>query len=166
MGYIDAYVSCHPTGVPELYAIRAGKFPKLTKRLIAMYEAAMAGTKDARCKHIDSLLDVCGSLHMVTDALEDYPVPECEGNPMKLDCPCCKGFKHSGICSHVLAINHILQKFNVRYHLAPLGQRTEKGKCKGRAKAPPKALTRVPQREKTESDEEAEQLIACGAKGH
>ena len=81
-------------------------------------------------------------------------------------CPCCKGFKHSGICSHVLAINHILQKFNVRHHLAPLGQRTEKGKCKGRAKAPPKAVTRVPQREKTESDEEAEQLIARGAKGH
>ena len=41
---------------------------------------------------------------------------------MKLDCPSCKSFKHVGICSHVLAVNHIMQKFNVRYRLSELSK--------------------------------------------
>ena len=41
---------------------------------------------------------------------------------MKLDCPSCKSFKHVGICSHVLAVNHIMQKFNVRYRLRELSK--------------------------------------------
>ena len=49
-------------------------------------------------------------------------MPECEGNPAKLDCPSCKSFKAYGICSHVLAVNHILTKFNVRYRLAELSK--------------------------------------------
>ena len=141
-----------------------GKFPKLTKRLIEMYEAALTGTKDARIKDINTLLDVCGSMYMVCGEVEDYGVPECEGNKARLDCPCCKGFKHDGICSHVLAVNHILKRFNVRYHLLPLGKRTDKKK-KGPEKAPPKALKRVQQREPDSSDEEEERALTLGQEG-
>ena len=121
-----------------------GKYPKLTTRLIDMYEAALNGNKDPRIKSHETLLDVCLSLHKVVEADEAYGVPECEGNPCDLDCPGCKGFKHSGICSHVLAVNHILEKFNVKYQLAEIGKKTDKG-TKGKSKAPPKALTRIPQ---------------------
>ena len=123
-----------------------GKYPKLNARLIAMYEAALNGNKDPRIRDHETLLDVCLSLHKVVDAEEVYGVPVCEANPSELDCPHCKGFKHSGICSHVLAVNHILTKFNVKYHLAEIGKKTDKG-TKGKSKAPPKALTRIPQKQ-------------------
>ena len=82
-------------------------------------------------------------MHVVCEPREFYPVPTCEGNPAQLDCPACKGFKHSGICSHVLAVNHILKQFNVRYQLLPIGKRTDK-KNKGGEKRTP-ALTRIQQ---------------------
>ena len=121
-----------------------GKYTKLTAQLITMYDAALYGKKDTRIREHDTLLDVCLSLHKVVDAEEVYGVPVCEGNPRELDCPHCKGFKHSGICSHVLAVNHILEAFNVKYHLAEIGKKTDKTN-KGKEKAPPKALTRIPQ---------------------
>ena len=43
--------------------------------------------------------------------------PFCHYNPGSLTCPSCKGFKHVGICSHVLAINHILEHIDVKYLL-------------------------------------------------
>ena len=45
---------------------------------------------------------------------------ECTGNPAKLNCPTCKGFKSIGICSHVLAINHIQGKIDLDYLLGEL----------------------------------------------
>ena len=50
--------------------------------------------------------------------------------PMKcseLDCPTCKGFKSYGICSHVLAINHILKQIDVGHQLKALHQKSRKG---------------------------------------
>ena len=35
----------------------------------------------------------------------------------KLDCFTCKGFKSDGICSHVLAVNHILDNIDLIYNL-------------------------------------------------
>ena len=141
------------------------KVTRITKGLVEQYESALyEGKKDARCKHIDSLIDICSSFRVVCEAREDYGVPVCEGNPAKLDCPTCKGFKGEGICCHVLAINHILQQFNLRYQTAPIGQRTDKKK-KGAPKKNTPALTRIPQREPDSSDEEAERLLAQGAQG-
>ena len=140
------------------------KVNRITKGLVAQYESALEGIKDARCKHIDSLTDVCNSFHFVCEAREEYGVPDCEGNPALLDCPTCKAFKGVGICSHVLAINHILKRFNVRYQLATIGKKTDKLK-KGPSKKNTPALERIPQREPDSSDEEEEQALLLGAQG-
>ena len=114
---------------------------------------------------LESLLDVTMSMHMVCEPDEAYGVPQCEGNPCKLDCPTCKGFKHSGICSHVLCINHILTKYDVRYQLRTIGKKTDKTNKGPSKKASHSALERIPQREPDSSDEEEERLLALGAQG-
>jgi hypothetical protein len=140
------------------------KVTRITKALVGQYESALEGIKDARCKHIESLINVCNSFHFVCEAREEYGVPDCEGNPALLDCPTCKAFKGVGICSHVLAINHILKQFNVRYQLATIGKRTDKSK-KGPSKKITPALERIPQREPDSSDEEEERALLLGGQG-
>ena len=54
-------------------------------------------------------------------------MPACSMNPAQLDCPTCKGFKSYGICSHVLAINHILELIDVGHQLKALHQKSRKG---------------------------------------
>ena len=138
-----------------------GDVKKLTKRMVQVYEDALEGKKDSKVD-LESLLDVTMSMHMVCEPDEAYGVPQCEGNPCKLDCPTCKGFKHSGICSHVLCINHILTKYDVRAQLKTIGKRTDKS---SRGTQKQKALERVPQREPDSSDEEEERLLALSAQG-
>ena len=72
-----------------------------------------------RLKDVDELIALCCSIHTVMVSSKRYGVPQCEANPARYRCDC-PSFKHSGICSHVLAINHILQNFNIRYNLLRL----------------------------------------------
>ena len=115
-------------------------------------------------------MDVCMSVHLVTQASEVYGVPECEGNPGEYSCGC-KGFKSVGICSHVLTINHIMQLYNVRYQLAPMGKATTKQMRKGSKGGPgkkpikSKALDRLPEREPDLDDARDARLVARGARG-
>ena len=69
-----------------------------------------------------------------------------------------------GICSHVLAINHILMKFNVRYELAHVGKSNRKTKG-GNTKRLEKALERMPAAELDSSDEELATLLELGKQG-
>ena len=108
-----------------------------------MYESALKGKKDARIKSLETLLDVCASMHVVIPGDEAYDVPECEGNPGGLQCSC-KGFKHTGICSHVLAMSHTLTKYNVRHQLREMGKKTDK-KLKAGPTKRTKALDRIQQ---------------------
>ena len=113
-------------------------------------------------------------IHAYSDVNHPYPVPDCEGNPLRLDCQTCKGFKHKGICSHVLAINHVEKKFNVRHQLRELCARTDKG---GNRKSVEPALTRARPlptigrgrsgRRTTDSseDEEEDQVLQLGNEG-
>ena len=81
---------------------------------------------------------------------------------MKLDCPSCKSFKHVGICSHVLAVNHIMQKFNVRYRLRELSK-TKSNNPQGSGvygrplsrTAPALVKERLPLEEDSSDDEES-----------
>ena len=73
------------------------------------------------------MVDICFSFHQVVSAVEPWGVPSCSMNPAKLDCPTCKGFKSYGICSHVLAINHILEQIDVGHQLKALHQKSRKG---------------------------------------
>ena len=88
-------------------------------------------------------------------------MPECTGNPAKLNCPTCKGFKGHGICSHVLAINHMQGKIDLEYLLGELSatkaNNLQGGGFTGRMnkEAPALQKQRYP-REPDSSDEEEE----------
>ena len=112
---------------------------------------------------------MCQSLHVVCEPAEGYDVLECEGNPVGYECLACKTFKGIGICSHVLAINHILKHFNVRYELHQLQtaaskKQAAKGGTHG-AKQPLPALQRYAEAELDSSDEEMAALLALGEQG-
>ena len=97
-----------------------------------------------------------------------YDVPDCEGNPAKFECLACKSFKGVGICSHVLGINHILSKFNIRYELKNIqtqASKTAAAKAGRRPKQPLPALQRARVAEPDSSDEEDERLLALGQAG-
>jgi hypothetical protein len=70
---------------------------------------------------------------------EDPSYFPCDANKALLNCVACKGYKGHGICSHVLAINHVLQKFNVKHHLRELCSARKVG---GNTKRVLKALER------------------------
>ena len=75
----------------------------------------------------------------------------------------CKGFKGHGICSHVLAVNHIMKNVNLRHELMEIGQGVHK-KGGNRQKNVP-ALTMAPTREPDSSDEEFVRFLEQGAQG-
>ena len=138
---------------------------KITKRLIEMYQAACRGDKDARIKDLEHLADVCGSLHLVMDMDDNWPIPRCEFNPMRFDCQFCKGFKSYGICSHVMAINHILQGVNLRRQVLEMGKSRMCKTGGGNRKKTVPALTRAPVVEPDSSDEEMERAMLLGEQG-
>ena len=150
-----------------------GGVKKLTKRLIEMYGQANAGHRDHRVVDLEHFEHVCFSLHQILPENEQRLVPVCDLNPRKLDCLYCKGFKGVGICSHVLAINHILKEINLRREVMEIGASSSrkdayhKGKNSGggNRKTPIPALTRAPTREADSSDEEQERLLELGDNG-
>ena len=115
---------------------------------------------------LDHLRELCNSMHFVCVPLDMWGFIECEGNPGGYVCDC-KGHKGYGICSHVLAINHILQFFNVRYQLVTIGKsnRATAGPGMGRLPNPEPALVRANEREPDSSDEEMERLLELGRQG-
>ena len=104
---------------------------KITERLVSMYLKALTNQDDARVKDVEHFEAICFSIHWVGASSPDWGVPECDLNPGKFNCPHCKGFKQYGICSHVLAINHILMEINLRRELMEIGKSTLKKKDKG-----------------------------------
>ena len=66
-------------------------------------------------------------------------------------------------CSHVLAVNHILKKFNVRYQLKKL--KDTKEKKGGNVKQVEPALQQLKERQPDSSDEEDEEMLRLGAQG-
>jgi hypothetical protein len=140
-----------------------GGYTKISTKLIEMYEAAADGQRDKRIKDLATLGAVCCSMMLVTVADPRFPVPKCEFNPAGLDCVHCKGFKGHGICSHVLAINHILKEVNLRRLLVRIGLKP--AKLHGRKANVAPALVRQPVGEPDSSDEEAERLALLGDEG-
>ena len=109
----------------------------------------------------------CGALHFVQQPMEVWGYVECEGNPAGYVCDC-KGCKSYGICSHLLAINHILKHFNVRYQLHGIGSsnRSKSGPGQGRLPNPEPALQRARiAREPDSSDEEQKRVLELGRQG-
>ena len=97
----------------------------ISKTLVQAYEDTMCGKWPKRAACLDGLLDLTQCLHRVEESDDKWGCVECEMNPLKLVCSCksCKGY---GICSHILAVNHILREYNVRYELHQIGKRAAK----------------------------------------
>ena len=158
------YIFDH-AGSHAYYILRKDhRFKKIDARLIEMYEASCKGERDKRIRDLAYLADVCLSLHLITDATEKWGVPWCELNPAELDCVSCKCFKNYGICSHVLAVNHILKKINLRRVCMEIGQAASKKPGHNVARPKP-ALQKNRQHEPDSSDEEQERLLMLGEEG-
>jgi hypothetical protein len=136
---------------------------KITEKLFSMYLKALTNEEEDRLKEVEHLEAICFSLHWVYASSTEWGVPECDLNPGKFNCPQCKGFKQYGICSHVLAINHILMAINLRRELMDIDKSTMKTKKGGEAAEP--ALTQVPQADPDSSDDELMELLEQGAQG-
>lgn len=97
----------------------------------------------------DQMVAVCFSMHYVTEASNTVPV--CDFNPLMLWCPTSKGFRQYGIDSHVIAINHIMGKCDVRNALASLCPKRKRG---GFTKGVRPALVREARADSSDSDED------------
>ena len=135
---------------------------KITKKLVEMHEAALQGEWDRRVQDFDHLREICRALHFVQQPMEVWGCVECEGNPAGYVCDC-KGCKGYGICSHVLAANHIMKAVNLRRLTVEIGKKASK-RPGGNLKNPGKALQRTVYVYDS-SDEEADRQIGMGAVG-
>ena len=124
-----------------------GQFKTLTKALVNDYWDVIMGFKDpSRTKaykeadtlehQLTALIRICQSQYYVMcdlDPTGDYPKTPTneELNPNLLTCVC-KGFRHSAICSHVIACNTLEcfgdKRLSVRYLQAMLEKVADKPK--------------------------------------
>ena len=92
---------------------------KIGKIALQQYVDACNGKQAPHLKKFEQFAHVCLSMHFLRYADADE-VPKCEWNPANLNCPTCKGFRNWGICSHVIAIDHILDKIDLEDELKEL----------------------------------------------
>ena len=117
-----------------------GGFKKIGKINLAAYVDACQGIRHASCHTKERLIHFCQSFHFLYAFNDDtYSLPVCHWNPGNFTCPTCKGFKHVGICSHVLATNHILELIDLDYLMGALCKPRKKG---GQTQKPRPALQR------------------------
>ena len=87
----------------------------------------MGRTRD-KAKLYKRMRDICQSMHKVARAEDLFPskpqrcVLKCRLNPMRLLCTC-KGSRHHGICSHILAYTHLKGQINLHEQLQQLAPR-------------------------------------------
>ena len=83
---------------------------------------------------LKNVQDVCLSMHKVESAeslfgvgtAEKHVIP-CRLNPANLLCTC-KGARHCGICSHILAVSHIVGEIDLKAELATLARKKVVGR--------------------------------------
>jgi hypothetical protein len=128
------------------------KFKKISPTILKAYLAATEGKVSKGFKEKRAFLNLCQSFHFLHESLETtYDVPFCKHNSQTLTCPTCKGFKHVGICSHVLAVNHIVGEIDITFLL----DKTDKPKKKGGQRAKPRPALQC---ESSSSEEEVARL--------
>ena len=99
---------------------------KIGKIALQQYVDACNGKKASHLKTFEQFAHVCLSMHFLRYA-EPGEIPKCEYNPANVGCPTCNGFRNWGICSHVVAINHILDKIDLEDQLKELSERAAQG---------------------------------------
>ena len=88
-------------------------YKKIDVLLVTRYCSLLTGKKPRGLTKLQSFIDVADALHVVEyaeDAGRDAPPSEL--NPANLVCNC-KGFRRVGICSHAMAVNHLLGELDV-----------------------------------------------------
>ena len=88
-------------------------YKKIDMLLVTRYCSLLTGKKPRGLTKLQSFIDVADALHVVEyaeDAGRDAPPSEL--NPANLVCNC-KGFRRVGICSHAMAVNHLLGELDV-----------------------------------------------------
>lgn len=113
-------------------------YTKIDGLLVTRYHSLLMGQRPRGLTRLESFLDVADALHVVEygDEVGRACLP-CEMNPLELVCGC-KGFRHIGICSHVIVTTHWLGEYDV-IHLCG-GMSTEKRKAGGYRKGVRPAL--------------------------
>ena len=140
------------------------KYKVITEELTHKYKALKRGEKPGRGKQRDfaAVTAVGLSMYAVFHG-PPHRVIKCKANPYNLVCSHCPGYDHDGICSHVLAISHIIMSKKPRAeqeHLCNLEYLCEeiagakkkqimKGAGNTRAKMP-KALEKPKEKQKKE----------------
>ena len=117
-------IAKEPDGSFIYYVLRKDNgvgLKKIGKIALQQYVDACNGKMASHLKTFEQFAHVCLSMHFLRYADDDDGVPKCEWNPANLSCPTCKGFRNWGICSHVIAINHILDKIDLAEELKELG---------------------------------------------
>ena len=125
-------------------------------------QCARTGKKPYGCKDLATLLKTGLSMHKVItttpeERAED-PLPECEWNPVCLDCFGCKGFKHTGICSHVVAVHHLMNKYDLLYNTERFLTKNQKKNMGGNTRKVMPALIKekpLPPRADSSDDDDA-----------
>ena len=106
---------------------------KITPLLVHQYNALIMGDRPRGLTNLNAYIDVVRAIHLVQYA-EDAgrTPPTCADNPAELVCSC-KGFRHVGVCSHVIVVNHWLGHIDLQHMLGDIsgGKRQKGGYVKG-----------------------------------
>ena len=97
----------------------------MSNKSMQAYIDTLNGKKPSGIKSYEQLTNACFNYHYVISS--ERRVPGCEFNAAELSCPTCKGFKLYGICSHVCAVNHLLEKCDLEDALKELSAPKKKG---------------------------------------
>ena len=86
---------------------------KISDSLVARYNSLLMGERPRGLTTLDKYIQLIDAIHVVQYAVDaGRTCPPCPANPGELVCTC-KGFRHVGICSHVIAVNHWLGKHDL-----------------------------------------------------
>ena len=90
---------------------------KISSLLVSRYSALLHGKRPTGLTRLESFIDVERSIHFLLfeEDAEGRKAPEAVLNPKSLVCSC-KSFRHVGICSHCIVLNHWFGDIDV-FHL-------------------------------------------------
>lgn len=90
---------------PHYLQQRVHHIEEIIPLIVQRYTALLMGERPSGLTSLNAYIDVLHAIHLVLFASDaGRPTPPCADNPAGLLCMC-KGFRHVGICSHVLVVN-------------------------------------------------------------
>ena len=129
--FMGELYSCVFMLVPSVFILYSCVFYQYSRCILHMHRMSIFHMDDivfvCICMYLYVFVCICTVFVCIPYVFVGIQCPECDGNPAELIC-LCKGFKHVGICSHVLAANHTIKAHNVEYMLSELIRPQNKGR--------------------------------------